>query len=85
MPDPRFDPFKGFDTPMQVVDRTDLAYEKRLDLLQDWKASLASAGAEEDQQEAVHGAIHALEMGAEIQDDAPTSAPASSGYGKSSR
>jgi hypothetical protein len=76
--------FKGFADPMQLVDRTDLPYEKRLAVLQEWKALLASESADEDQVDLVDGAIHSLEMGSEIQDDAPHGAPALSGYGKPS-
>lgn len=82
MPDPQFLPFMGFENPMQVVDRTDLAYEVRLAVLQEWQARLAQSGSDEDRRNAVLGAIHALEMGAEVQDDAPEDAPEHFGYGK---
>jgi hypothetical protein len=73
--------FRGFRDPLEIVDRTDLAYEERLATLQDWKAALAEAGAPEEQERAVLGAIQALEMGAAVQHDEPEEAPADHGYG----
>lgn len=77
----RPDPFEGFLDPMEVVDRTDLDYEKRLRLLQDWQADLERKNAPEEQREALRGAVLALEMGSEVQGDEPEGLPPGAGYG----
>jgi hypothetical protein len=81
MADPALAPFRGHDDPLALVDRTDIDYAERLALLQDWKAALARADAPEEQREALLGAIHALEMGAAVQNDEPAEALAAHGYG----
>ena len=74
--------FRGFSDPLALVDRIDLPYEERLAILQEWQADLARASAPDEAREALQGAIHALEMGAEVQNDGPEDAPDESGYGK---
>lgn len=69
MPDATLTGFRGYDDPLDLVDRTDIDYTERLALLQDWKAELAASGASEDAEAAVQGAIDALEMGAAVQRD----------------
>jgi hypothetical protein len=67
--------FRGFGDPLEIVDRTDIDYTERLEMLQAWKAELARAGAAEDERRQLEGAIQALEMGAEVQGDEPAEAP----------
>lgn len=55
-----------FDDPLDVVDRTDLDYATRLDLLQRWKADCPPGKADR-----IQGAIEALETGAKVQADGP--------------
>lgn len=55
-----------FEDPLDVVDRTDLDYETRLDLLQRWKADSPP-----DEADRVQAAIEALETGARVQADGP--------------
>lgn len=81
MPDLQLATFAGFDDPMDVVDSTDMTYEARLKILQEWQATLSRSGSGHDRQKILQGAIHALEMGAAVQDDGPEGAPNSTGYG----
>jgi hypothetical protein len=74
--------FQGYSDPLELVDRTDIAYEERLAILQEWQAELARVDAPEEERQALQGAIHALEMGAEVQNDEPEGAPRAHGYGK---
>lgn len=55
-----------FDDPLDLVDRTDLSYKTRLDILQRWKAD--SPPGEADR---IQAAIDALETGAAVQADGP--------------
>lgn len=73
--------FRGFRDPLEIVDRTDIDYSERLELLQAWKAELAREDAPEEERERIAGAIHALEIGAAVQDDEPAEAPKAHGYG----
>lgn len=59
----------GFLDPLEVVDRTDLTYEARLRILQDWRARLTRGDADREEVTAIDGAIQALEMGARVQGD----------------
>ncbi len=77
--------FRGFRDPLALVDRTDLPYEERLAILQAWQAELARTEASDEAREALQGAIHALEMGAEVQNDGPEAAPEDAGYGAGER
>ena len=61
--------FRGHADPLALVDRTDIDYSERLSLLQDWKAELARNDAPQAEQDALQGAIDALEMGAAVQRD----------------
>lgn len=61
--------FRGYDDPLDLVDRTDIDYPERLSLLQAWKAELARRGAPQEDHDALQGAIDALEMGAAVQGD----------------
>ncbi len=81
MTENQFAAFRGFSHPMEVVDRTEMPYERRLAVLQDWQATLASTSATDECGKTILGAIHALEMGAEVQDDKPAGSPDGSGYG----
>ena len=67
--------FKGYSDPLDVADRVDLPYEERLELLQDWQVALENADAPQEHRDEVRGAIQALEMGAEVQDDEPEAGP----------
>ncbi len=67
--------FRDFRTPLEITDRTDLTYELRLELLQNWSEHLAQSNAEEEEIEEVTAAIHALEMGAVVQGDTPEEVP----------
>lgn len=58
-----------FRDPLEVVDRTDMAYEERLRILQDWRKRLAEEDADQPRIDEVDGAIQALEMGARLQGD----------------
>lgn len=82
MPDSSVASFKGFDDPLALVDRTDLPYEQRLALLQDWRAQVARDDQGSAFLDPILAAIHALEMGAEMQDDASAETPNYFGYGK---
>lgn len=77
--------FRGYDNPLELVDRTELPYDDRLALLQAWKAEAAEAGEPQERQDEILAAIHALEIGAEVQNDAPDEAPEQRGYGKGQR
>lgn len=79
---PALPSFRGFTDPLDLVDRTDLPYEERLAILQEWQADLARTDAPDESREALQGAIHSLEMGAEVQNDGPEGAPEDAGYGK---
>ena len=58
-----------FTDPLDLVDRTDLPYEQRLEMLQEWRARLTGADAARAEIDAIDGAIQALEMGARVQGD----------------
>lgn len=81
MADPALAPYRGHDDPLALVDRTDIDYAERLAILQDWQVALADVDAPESHRAALQGAIHALEMGAAVQDDGPDEAPDAHGYG----
>lgn len=70
--------FQGFSDPLDLVDRTDMPYEKRLAILQDWQAEVSDA--DDQHKAALLGAIQALEMGAAVQNDEPEGAPEDHGY-----
>lgn len=72
--------FQGYDDPIDLVDHTEIPYERRLEILQAWQEELAKSGASDEQRQALLGAIHALEMGAETQDDVPEEQPDDVGY-----
>ena len=55
-----------FDDPLDLVDRTDIPYETRLDALQRWKAECRH-----DIADHIQAAIEALETGAALQSDGP--------------
>ncbi len=55
-----------FDDPLDLVDRTDIPYETRLDALQRWKAE-----SRQDVACRIQAAIEALETGAAVQSDGP--------------
>ena len=74
-------PFKGYDDPLDLVDRTEIDYEERLALLQAWQSELAAAGAPDEHRDALMGAIQALEAGAALQGDEPEGVPDGHGYG----
>lgn len=59
----------GFVDPLEVVDRTDLDYERRLTILQEWRARLTGEDAPAEEVAAIDGAIQALEVGARVQGD----------------
>lgn len=67
--------FKNFADPLELVDQTDISYERRLALLQEWQEELARKDAPLEHREAVTGAIQALEMGAAVQNDEPDAGP----------
>ncbi len=73
-------PFKGYSDPLEIVDRTEMDYEERLALLQDWRAELAAQGAGAKALDAVDGAIQALEKGAEVQGDGPSEGSSETGF-----
>ncbi|MBP7002832.1 hypothetical protein [Amaricoccus sp.] len=73
--------FRSFRDPLEIVDRTDIDYAERLEILQAWKAELGRGDAPEAEHERIAGAIHALEMGAAVQNDEPAEAPKAHGYG----
>ena len=60
---------QDFTDPLDLVDRTDLPYEQRLEMLQEWRARLTGADAAKEEIDAIDGAIQALEMGARVQGD----------------
>jgi hypothetical protein len=70
---------RDFSDPLEVVDRMDLDYGTRLEILQEWRARLVKSDAEEEELKAVDGAIQALEMGARVQGDQSDEIPAGSG------
>lgn len=72
--------FRGYDHPLDLVDRTDIDYTERLALLQAWKAELAREAAPEAEQDALQGAIDALEMGAAVQRDDAAEIPAGAAH-----
>lgn len=72
--------FRGYDNPLDLVDRTDVDYAERLKLLQEWQAELARTGAPEEKQEEIRGAIQALEMGAAVQGDDAEEIPEGAGH-----
>lgn len=72
---------EGFSDPLEIVDRTDLSYEKRLGMLQDWQAALAREDAPQEKRDELAGAIQALEMGAVTQGDESDAIPEGSGAG----
>jgi len=74
--------YRGYENPLDLVDRTELPYDDRLALLQEWKAEAAKAGQSQERQDEILAAIHALEMGAEVQNDVPDETPDQHGYGK---
>lgn len=61
--------FQGYSDPMEVVDRTDIDYSRRLAVLQDWLADIGKAGMRDAERAAVEAAIRALETGAVVQSD----------------
>lgn len=65
----------GFVEPLEVVDRTDLDYGKRLAILQEWRARLVRDGAPEAELAEVDGAIQALEVGSRVQGDQSADVP----------
>lgn len=73
--------FRGFTDPLEIVDRTDLDYEDRLAMLQQWRAELERSGASEEELAELTGAIQALEMGAAVQGDESDEIPEGRGYG----
>lgn len=66
---------RDFHDPLEVVDRTDMAYEERLGILQDWRQRLTESKAARTEIEEVDGAIQALEMGARLQGDQSEEVP----------
>ncbi len=69
------------DDALRIVDRTDLPYETRLEMLQERRANLANSGAEAETVAQIDAAIQALEMGAVTQGDESEVIPAGSGHG----
>lgn len=65
----------GFTDPLDLVDRIDLPYERRLEMLQEWRARLTGSDAPRAEVEAIDGAIQALEMGARVQGDESDEVP----------
>ena len=57
MTENQFAAFRGFSHPMEVVDRTEMPYERRLAVLQDWQATLASTSATDERGKTILGAI----------------------------
>lgn len=74
-------PFKGYDDPLDLVDRTEIDYEERLALLQEWQSALAAADAPDEHRDALMGAIQALEAGVAYQGDQSDEVPDGHGYG----
>lgn len=72
--------YQGYEDPIDLVDRTEIPYEERLKVLQAWQEELARSGASDEQRQHLVGAIQALEMGAEVQNDDPVGEPEGTGY-----
>ncbi|TPE52534.1 hypothetical protein [Amaricoccus solimangrovi] len=66
---------RGFTDPLEVVDHTDMPYEERLGILQEWRARLVSESAPSPDIEEIDGAIQALETGARLQGDQSDEVP----------
>ncbi|WP_299134160.1 hypothetical protein [uncultured Amaricoccus sp.] len=69
------------DDALRIVDRTDVPYETRLELLQERRASLVNSGAEATEVAEIDAAIQALEMGAVTQGDESEEIPEGAGHG----
>lgn len=74
-------PDMWFDEPLDLVDRTDLDYEIRLDMLQRWQARIAAGQATRGTAEEVEGAIFALQARSKLKTDTPEEQPTTTTYG----
>ncbi|MBF9029760.1 hypothetical protein HKCCE3408_05070 [Rhodobacterales bacterium HKCCE3408] len=74
-----------FADPMEIVDRDELDYEYRLDLLQSWLSRLADGRASRGTQTELEGAILALQARSKLKVDTPEGQPDTTTYGGSDR
>lgn len=81
-------PGDGFDAPRDVLDRDDLDYERKLDILQRWQAELRRSGSSAgetggDQDERLGDVLHAIEQlqaNVKVDPAEPKGAPSGKGY-----
>jgi hypothetical protein len=77
----RREPDRHFPTPLALVDRDDIAYETRLDMLQTWLSRHAEGAAARGSRSEIEGAILALEARAKLKTDTPQGQPVTTTYG----
>ncbi|NJO37867.1 MAG: hypothetical protein HC871_09950 [Rhizobiales bacterium] len=71
---------QGFEQPDDVLERSDLTYEQKLDILQRWHADLQKASGERAGLRRVEQAIERLQVEVTFDPDKPESAPSGKGY-----
>jgi hypothetical protein len=74
-------PDRHFAEPMSIVNRDDLDYLTRLDMLQTWLTRVSHGKAEKGSPEKIQGAIVALESRAKLKMDTPENQPQTTTYG----
>lgn len=77
----RREPDRHFEDPLTLVDRDEIAYETRLDMLQTWLARLADGAAARGSRDEIEGAILALEARSKLKIDTPEEQPGTTTYG----
>lgn len=77
----RQEPDRHFQDPLSLVDRDEIAYETRLDMLQTWLARLAEGKSARGSREEIEGAILALEARSKLKTDTPEDQPGTTTYG----
>lgn len=76
-------PADVFDTPRDVLDRDDLDYQSKLDILQRWQADIRdreTGDERDDRLEDVAEAIEQLQANVTVDPDEPKGAPSGKGY-----
>lgn len=74
-------PDEHFEDVLTLVNREDIDYETRLDMLQNWLAGISDGTAIQQTREDVQGAIFALQAKSELKQDMPEEAPQTTTYG----
>jgi hypothetical protein len=71
----------AFETPGDVLDRDDLCYEDKLDILQRWQSDIRASGADDDERLSdLAEAIEQLQANVALDPSKPEAAPSGKGY-----